>query len=73
MLMEQKTYPPDWTEAQPAHIPEPTFWPAALAFGSTLLLWGLISSLILTAAGAVLFGLSLTGWIADIRHERSEK
>jgi hypothetical protein len=51
-------------------LPQPTLWPAALALGAVLLLWGLISSLIVTAVGAALFALALWGWIGDIRHER---
>ncbi len=64
---------PDWTEAQPEYIPEPTFWPAFLGLGATLLVWGLITSDIITALGLVLFGGSLAGWIGDLRHEREQK
>ncbi len=64
---------PDWTGAEPDYIPEPTYWPAFLALGATLLVWGLITSYIITAIGVVLFGWSLAGWIADLRHERVQK
>ncbi len=51
-------------------LPPPTIWPPALALGSTLLLWGLITSLVVTVVGAALFVLALGGWIGEIRHER---
>ncbi len=62
--------PDDWNAAKPDIISEPTFWPAALALGSMLGLWGLASSLIISGIGLCLFAISLAGWIADIRHER---
>jgi hypothetical protein len=60
----------DWNLAAPAVVPEPTVWPAGLSLAISLLLWGLVSSLIITCVGGVLFIICLAGWIADIRHER---
>ncbi len=68
MVPEQS--PKDWSAARPETVAEPTLWPPCLAFGVTLCLWGLASSLILTAVGLGLFVLALAGWIKDIRHER---
>jgi hypothetical protein len=34
------------------------------------LLWGLVSSLLISLVGAIVFAVSITGWIGDIRHER---
>ncbi len=65
--------PPGWNRAQPEHLPEPTQWPPALALAVTLIFWGLVSSLIITAIGVLLFGLSVVGWIRDIRHERKQE
>jgi hypothetical protein len=59
----------DWNISRPDKIPQPTFWPVALALGATLTCWGLITSLIITGVGAALFAVSLAGWIGDIRHE----
>jgi len=53
-------------------LPAPTVWPAALALGITFLVWGLVTSLIITAAGGLLFAVALAGWIRDIRHERAK-
>jgi hypothetical protein len=64
---------PGWNRPQPEKLPEPTAWPAGLALAVTLVLWGLVSSLILSGVGLVLFVLALAGWIREIRHERSQE
>ena len=63
---------PGWSRPIPEKLPEPTAWPVALALAVTLILWGLVSSLIITGFGIALFAAALTGWIADIRHERKQ-
>jgi hypothetical protein len=63
---------PGWNIPQPADLPEPCAWPAALALGITFLLWGLVTSLIITVVGVALFAVALAGWIRDIRHERKK-
>jgi hypothetical protein len=60
---------PGWTALPPEKGPEPTYWPAALALGTVLMLWGLVSSLILTAAGLLLMAASAVGWLEEMRHE----
>ena len=60
----------DWSDPKPEVLAEPTWWPAALALGSTLLAWGLITSRVIVAIGVVVFAGSLAGWIGDIRHEQ---
>jgi hypothetical protein len=54
----------------PPHLPKPTVWPAVTALGISFLLWGLVSSLLISLVGAIVFAVSITGWIGDIRHER---
>jgi hypothetical protein len=44
-----------------------------MAFGITLVAWGLISSPFILGIGAVVFLVSLAGWIGDLRHERKQK
>jgi hypothetical protein len=61
---------PGWEPLPPDHLPGPTVYPIGLAMGTTFIFWGLISSLMILGAGLVLFGLTLAGWISDIRHER---
>jgi hypothetical protein len=63
--------PSGWNTARPEQLPEPSIWPATLALGITLLLWGLVTSLIITGVGGMLFVVALAGWIRDIRHERA--
>ncbi len=59
-----------WSRPKPEMLAEPTWWPAALALGATLLAWGLVTSFIVVILGAVVFVTSLAGWIGDIRHEQ---
>ncbi len=61
--------PPGWHIPEPEHLPEPTYWPATMALGATLLLWGIVTSFIISLVGLALFGLSLAGWIREIIHE----
>jgi hypothetical protein len=63
---------PGWSQPRPEKLPEPTAWPVALAFAVALILWGLVSSLILSGVGLGLFITAMTGWVADIRHERKQ-
>jgi hypothetical protein len=58
-----------WTVPQPEILPRPTWWPAVFALGSILVLWGLITTLIITGVGAILFLASAAGWIRELRHE----
>lgn len=54
--------------SSPPHLPKPTVWPATTALATTFFFWGLISSLIITVVGLIVFAVALTGWIGDIRH-----
>src|SRR3954454_10360938 len=71
-VMDRELHP-GWSPARPEHIPRPTYWPAALAFGITLFIWGLITTPLLSAPGLVLFAVALAGWIGEMRHERREQ
>jgi hypothetical protein len=61
-----------WNRPKPEKLVKPTWWPAAFAFGTTLVAWGLITSVIIVGTGLVVVAVSLKGWIEDIRHERNE-
>ena len=63
---------PGWTVLPPQKLPEPSIWPVTLALGITFLVWGLVTSLIITGVGVALFAVALAGWIRDIRHERAK-
>jgi hypothetical protein len=60
----------DWPTPQPEHLPAPTYWPAVMAFGTTMLLWGVVASWIISGVGLALTALALAGWIGDIRNEQ---
>jgi hypothetical protein len=60
---------PGWIPLAPEKLPAPTYWPAALALGTVLLLWGLVTSFIMTAAGLILLAVSLAGWLGEMRHD----
>jgi hypothetical protein len=60
---------PGWTRVPDEKIPEPTFWPAALALGTVFLFWGSVTSWIVAAVGLILLAVSVAGWLGEIRHE----
>ncbi len=64
---------PGWSLAQPAEIPKPTYWPIVMALGITLFAWGVVTSLIISFVGLVLFVLSLVGWLGDIQDEHTKE
>jgi hypothetical protein len=71
MIEDESSAPSaEWQKPSAEPLPKPTAWPATLALSITFLLWGLISSLIISGIGAVVFAVALTGWIGDIRHGR---
>lgn len=49
--------------------PAPSIWPVALAVGVALGVVGILSSWILVLAGAILFVVALSGWIAQALRE----
>jgi hypothetical protein len=57
-------------EHKPEAVPRPTYVPASMAFGITLLLAGIITSPVVLAVGALAVGVSLAGWIGEMRHDR---
>jgi hypothetical protein len=64
-------FPPEYepTKAIPEHMPQSTYRPVTVAFGTAFILWGMVTSLIITAVGLVVFAVGLTGWIKDLAHE----
>jgi hypothetical protein len=60
---------PGWHVPQPEMLPKETYWPAVLALGVVFLLWGVVTTFIITIAGFVLSALALAGWIGDLLHE----
>jgi hypothetical protein len=64
------------TDAQPVgeeiHLPEPSLLPILNAVGVTLAIVGLTITPFITAAGLILFLVTLVRWIRAVRHEISE-
>ena len=61
----------DTGTTRPEVIPRPTYWPApALALGVALFVWGLASSWIVSASGALVMIAAVAGWIYEGCHER---
>jgi len=55
------------------HLPAPTAWPFVLAFGATLLFAGLVTSMWLSALGAILMVSGAVGWFRQVLpHEAHE-
>ena len=64
---------PGKTSRAPAQVtmPSPTAWPVTLAFGFTLLVAGLITSLSILILGAMLVAAACVGWFLDVfPHEK---
>ncbi len=59
-----------WTPPRSQIIPRDTYSPAVMALAVVCLLWGLLTSYLISLLGFVLFALSLAGWIGELRHER---
>src|ERR1051325_10228713 len=54
-------------------MPAPTAWPIVLAFGTTLLFAGLVTSASISILGAVLMVVGAVGWFRDVLpHEAHE-
>jgi hypothetical protein len=53
--------------AVPQKLPKPTFWPVFTAFSVILFFWGFITSFIISIAGVISLGVSLYGWIMELK------
>ncbi|MPR36260.1 hypothetical protein [Salmonirosea aquatica] len=58
-----------WLPAEPKELPKPTYWPFFLALGVVLMLWGIPTTLYISALGGLIFVLALVRWINLLRHE----
>ena len=52
-----------WVTPPEQNIPRPTYAPAGLALGVAFVLFGIITSDLFCAAGAVLIAIALKSWI----------
>ncbi len=62
-----------WTDyAKPQKLPKPTYWPFFLAFGFAFLLWGILTTWIISVVGFITIVVSISGWIKDLIDETRE-
>ncbi|MGI9442868.1 MAG: hypothetical protein ACR2N1_10405 [Rubripirellula sp.] len=59
---------PSSSDETVAEEPQPTYVPAALAMGIMMLLWGILTNWIMSAAGALVMIWAVTGWVREM-HE----
>ena len=58
------------TDHAPAHhLPAPSVWPAVVALGLTLLLFGVVTHPVFSIAGALVMARAIAGWIGELRDE----
>jgi len=58
-----------WTKIGHVHIPDPTYMPIIMALGIMCILWGIVTTPLISLVGAILFVISIMGWIGELRHE----
>jgi len=58
-----------WTEPRSPDIPEPTYWPAAVALSVVTFSLGFLTSWVITAAGIAAFGFSVTRWMQELNRD----
>jgi len=49
------------------HLPPPSYWPIALAFGLVLIAIGVVSSFIISIVGIVVMLVAIAGWTMENR------
>ena len=59
---------PAMSDETVAEEPQPTYVPAALAMGIMMLLWGILTNWIMSAAGPLVIIWAVTGWVREM-HE----
>ena len=62
-----------WSEPRPQNIPRPTYSPAVLALAIVCLLWGTVTTYLISLLGVILFVIGLAGWIGELRHEHESR
>jgi hypothetical protein len=56
----------DWVSPPEQTIPHPTYAPAGMSLGIAFVLFGLVTSYLFCAAGAVLMAIALKSWIGGM-------
>lgn len=62
-----------WNEPRPKELPRPTYWPVVFAMGVFLILWGFLTSFILSGVGVIILARAIAGWIGEVRYEHEQE
>ncbi|HKI54455.1 MAG TPA: cytochrome c oxidase subunit 4 [Anaerolineales bacterium] len=54
------------------HLPDPSYWPIALAFSMVLISIGVVSSFIVSIVGVIGLLVSIAGWTLENRSDEQE-
>ena len=55
------------------HLPSPSYWPIALAFGLVLIAIGIVSSFIVSILGIIVMLVAIAGWTLENRAAGQEE
>jgi cytochrome c oxidase subunit 1 len=55
------------------HLPSPSYWPIALAFGMALIAVGVVSTFIISIVGVVVMLVTIAGWTLENRAAGQEE
>ena len=58
-----------WTEPRSPEVPEPTYWPAVTALAIVVLLFGFLTSWVISAVGLIMFIFSMSHWIGELNRD----
>ena len=64
---------PGWDPLPLERLPQPNYFPAGMALGTTFIFWGFVTSWGILIVGLGLFAAALAGWISEIRHEERDQ
>lgn len=60
----------EWIKPRGGEIPRPTYMPLVLALGAVGMLWGIVTTYLVSLVGLALFVVGISGWIGELRRER---
>ena len=60
---------PEWNKPLPERLPRPSYAPPLLAVGLMCLLWGTVTTWIISMIGIVIAGVACARWIGDLRRD----
>ncbi len=59
----------EWTRPESLEVPERTYWPAVAALSVVMLLFGVLTSWVISLAGFVLFVVSIKTWMEELTRD----